>query len=112
MRFVLACRGCCCGTTKHPDVDHDAQLSALREVARVEVTGCLGPCRQSNVLAVVDLDTRAQTWFERVLTPADTEAVRSWLAGTGDRPEHLVFEPLAADADRARFRAVMRRRDP
>lgn len=109
MQLVLACRGCCCGTSKHPGVDHDAQLDALRAVATVEVTRCLGPCGQSNVLAVVDLETREQTWFERVLAPADTEAVRSWLAGDGERPEHLVFDALESDRDRARFRAAMRR---
>ena len=32
---VLVCRGCCCGTEhEHPDVDHDAQVEALRAVAR------------------------------------------------------------------------------
>jgi (2Fe-2S) ferredoxin len=109
MQLVLACRGCCCGTSKHPSTDHDAQLDALRSDARVEVTGCLGPCRQSNVLAVVDVEARTQTWFAGVLTAADTAAVRSWLAGDGPLPEHLVFDADPADRDRARFRAVMRR---
>ncbi len=102
---VLACRGCCCGTTKHPDVDHDAQLDAIQAAVghRLTVTSCLGPCRWSNVIVAVDADTGQQTWFGRVLDPADTEAVAAWLAEpeAAPRPEHLVRHPPRPDRQRA-----------
>jgi hypothetical protein len=116
--IVLACRGCCCGTTKHPDVDHDAQLDALRDAVgdRLEVTPCLGPCRWSNVVAAIDTDTRSQTWFGKVLSDADTTAVVAWLADPHAEPcpGHLVRTPPAPDrlrADRlAHHRDRIRRR--
>lgn len=55
---VTVCRGCCCGDpAKHPDVDHDAQLEALRAMARsgavrLTVSECLGPCEEANVVVV------------------------------------------------------------
>ncbi|MFY1632080.1 hypothetical protein ACN27F_02145 [Solwaraspora sp. WMMB335] len=52
--LVTVCRGCCCGTSrKHPDVDHDGQLRALRASgARVRVVDCLNTCERSNVVVV------------------------------------------------------------
>jgi (2Fe-2S) ferredoxin len=53
---VTVCRGCCCGTDKHPDVDHEAQLATLRTGlagnARVRVSDCLDACERSNVVVV------------------------------------------------------------
>lgn len=103
MTVVLACRGCCCGTNKHPHLDHDAQLKALAAVADVEVTRCLGPCRWSNVLAVIDTDSGTQTWFGKVLTPADTDAVTRWITSPDGRavPAHLQRNPPMVDQVRA-----------
>jgi hypothetical protein len=79
--LALACRGCCCGTTKHPEVDHDAQLRALASTGTaLEVTDCLGPCRWSNVVVAIDQTTGAQTWFAKILTDDDLTAVARWLA--------------------------------
>lgn len=54
---VVVCRGGDCGSRrKHPDTDHQAQLSALRELAgadaRVLVSKCLDACEHSNVVVV------------------------------------------------------------
>ena len=54
---VLVCLGCCCGTAaKHSDVDHDAQLDALRAAlpdgGRLWTVDCVGPCESSNVVVV------------------------------------------------------------
>lgn len=50
------CRGCCCGTTKVPGVDHAAQLARLREElrgqAQVRVSECLDMCDYANVAVV------------------------------------------------------------
>lgn len=104
MNVLLVCRGCCCGTTKHAHVDHEAQLFELsRAGARVEVTGCLGTCRWSNVIAAVDPESGEQVWFAKVLDRADTAAVADWLAdpNTSPRPDHLVREPGWPQRERA-----------
>ncbi|MFJ8958043.1 hypothetical protein ACIRG5_01580 [Lentzea sp. NPDC102401] len=51
---ITVCRGCCCGTErKHPEVDHDRQLQALRaKLADVRVADCLDACEVSNVVVV------------------------------------------------------------
>ena len=55
---MWVCRGCCCGTkAEHPGVDHRGLEKALRAGAqraglRYEVTGCLGPCKQGNLVVV------------------------------------------------------------
>lgn len=76
---VLLCRDCCCGTTrKHPDVDHDAQESVLRDAAlasggKLIRTRCLGVCERSNVVVV---KTPQQTlWFGDTLSPERTERI-------------------------------------
>lgn len=51
---ITVCRGCCCGTErKHPEVDHERQLQALRaKLADVRVADCLDACEVSNVVVV------------------------------------------------------------
>jgi len=54
---LTVCRDCCCGSLdKHPDVDHDGQVTALRAAAadrhRIRVAECLGVCERSNVVVV------------------------------------------------------------
>lgn len=106
MTILLACRGCCCGTGKHPDVDHDTQLSALADAIGddgLEITPCLGPCRWSNVYVAVEAELDRQVWFGKVLDPADTAALATWLRDS-DRwpvPQHLVRFPPSPDRARA-----------
>ena len=82
---VWVCRGCCCGTkSKHPGIDHKELERAARRGAaaagvRYDVTDCLGPCGQGNIVVV----RRAGTirWFRRVNDLALTKAVLSTAAG-------------------------------
>lgn len=93
---VLVCRGCCCGTNKHADVDHDRQLALLRAAAaagRVElrVTECLGPCGSSNLMALWHGDG-SRSWLGEILSAESTGTLAKWLAAGGaaaDRPEAL-----------------------
>ena len=89
---VWVCRGCCCGTkSKHPGVDHKALERAARSGAaeagvRYDVTDCLGPCGQGNVVVVRSAGTTR--WFRRVNDLATTQAVLSMAAGA-DLPAEL-----------------------
>jgi (2Fe-2S) ferredoxin len=53
---VTVCRGCCCGTTKVPHLDHATQLADLRTtlagVAMVRRTDCLDACEHANVIVI------------------------------------------------------------
>ncbi len=86
------CRGCCCGTPrKHPDVDHDAQLRALRSrlgAGAVRTADCLGPCGDSNVLVVLPSGTGRRAggrpaWLGFVLSDAAVDDVVTWLGAGG-----------------------------
>lgn len=101
--LTLACRGCCCGTAKHLDVDHDAHLRALAATGTtLEVTPCLGPCRWSNVIVAIDPRTRHQHWFAKVLTDADLRSVTTWLTNPSTPPpDHLLRRPPRPDRERA-----------
>lgn len=83
---VLVCRGCCCGTSKHSDVDHGSQTDTLRHAlpsdirSRLFESDCLGPCERSNVI-VVSRNGRRR-WFGRVLAAEQTHALADWI-GTG-----------------------------
>lgn len=105
MKVVLACRGCCCGTQKHPDTDHDGQLYALQAAVGdlLKVTSCLGECRWSNLVVAIDPATGEQNWFGRVLTQADTASLIEWLGDPESRPlpRRLVRIPDAGDRERA-----------
>lgn len=87
---VLVRRGCCCGTDKHPEVDHPAQVAALRDAlppdgrSRLWEVDCLGPCERSNVVVVRAAGTR--TWFGGVLDSDDTGALAGWIAGGAATP--------------------------
>lgn len=82
---MLLCRGCCCGTTKHPLVDHDHQARRLEDAVRAQGTGrlhrvdCLGPCERSNVVVVRRGATRH--WFGDVLDAPVTDALAQWIRG-------------------------------
>jgi hypothetical protein len=108
--LTLACRGCCCGTSKHPDVDHDDHLRRLRAACPdLEITGCLGPCRWSNVVVAID-EQGTQHWFAKVLSDSDLAAVLGWLADpSGPCPAHLERIPLKPDHERAAHIGALRR---
>lgn len=110
---VTVCRGCCCGTDKHADVDHSGQLRQLLEGlgphCRVRTTGCLDSCDFSNVM-VVQPSARGRalggrpTWLKRMLTRALTEAVISWVnaggPGIAEPPAILLEHRLAPGRQR------------
>jgi hypothetical protein len=91
----LVCRGCCCGTSrKHPTVDHDTQVEALRAAAEgqgsVTVVDCLGRCDRSNVV-VVKRARQRPLWIGPLLDETSTDALGSWLrAGASDPPPPTV----------------------
>ena len=100
---LTVCRGCCCGTAeKHPGIDHERQLRALREgvgAGNVSVANCLDSCDYSNVVVVRPApSTRAQgarpVWFGGVLTEEATQDILMWIAaggpGRADMPDGLV----------------------
>lgn len=78
---------------KHPDVDHRVQLDRLRDVvadrARIrEVTDCLGPCENSNVIVVTPsrlarLFGGRPTWLGRILDDDAVESLAQWLHAGG-----------------------------
>jgi predicted metal-binding protein len=109
---IAVCRGCCCGTArKHPDVDHDAQVEALRAAvatwpgSRVRTTECLDACDRSNVVVVRELGgrgARRTVWLGGVLSAADTEAlcahvrIRGSLASLSGALAAAAFDPPSA----------------
>lgn len=106
---VTVCRDCCCGTTrKHPDVDHDAQLAALRlgvaGAGRLVVSPCLLACERSNVVVVAPAPAARAAgarpvWLTGVLSPEQTDAVVAWVraGGPGRTPVPALLEPLVGE---------------
>ena len=84
---VWVCRGCCCGTkNKHPGVDHralerTARAGAAAAGARYEVTDCLGPCGQGNIVVVRSGGTTR--WFRRMNDLASTVALMASMGRDG-----------------------------
>jgi len=109
---VTVCRDCCCGTVrKHPEVDHDEQVSLLREgvagFGRVVVSECLLACDRSNVVVVTPArrprDRGARpVWLSSVLSGRQTQAVVDWVrdGGPGRAPVPTVLEPLVGERPR------------
>jgi hypothetical protein len=105
---VTVCRDCCCGTArKHPEVDHDEQVSRLREgvagFGRVVVSQCLLACDRSNVVVVTPARRTASgvrpVWLSGVLSRQQTQAVVDWVrsGGPGGAPVPAVLEPLVGE---------------
>ena len=110
MGALTVCRDCCCGSAeKHPEVDHDAQLAAIRDAVgdrhRVRVSECLSVCERSNVV-VVHPSPAARRGGARLVHLGDVlddglvQAVAGWLdaggPGVAAVPETLaerVFNP-------------------
>ena len=88
---VVVCRGCCCGTEgKHPDLDHAALLSRLRDQAGywTRVSGCLGPCERSNVVVVLPGRQARRSgaqpvWLGWILDDGATDAIAAWARAGG-----------------------------
>ncbi|MFF5228915.1 hypothetical protein [Dactylosporangium sp. NPDC000521] len=89
---MTVCRDCCCGSTgKHPDVDHDAQLAALRSGAgghRVRVSECLSVCERSNVVVVQPSRAARRggarpVYLGDILDHDAADAVGAWLTAGG-----------------------------
>ncbi len=99
---VFVCRGCCCGTDKHPDVDHVRHLAMLHDALApthaVQVTDCLLSCATSNVVVVrpTALGRRhgaRPVWLGHVVTDEQITALISWVdaggPGASPTPPHL-----------------------
>lgn len=108
--LVTVCRDCCCGTlSKHPDLDHDGQLAAVRAgvagCGQVRVSTCLDTCERSNVMVVTPSPAGRRAgarpvWLSGVLDEDMTRLVTEWVQaggpGISDCPELLdlhVFTP-------------------
>ncbi|MFI5932992.1 hypothetical protein [Actinoplanes sp. NPDC051494] len=107
---MTVCRDCCCGdAVKHPGVDHDAQLEAIRAAAgerhRVRVSECLKVCERSNVVVVHPAPAARRggarlVYLGDVLEDHQVSAVMDWIdaggPGVAAVPEVLtgrVFDP-------------------
>jgi (2Fe-2S) ferredoxin len=106
---VTVCRGCCCGTSKHPDVDHAGQVAALRAGVpgggRLRLSDCLDVCERSNVVVVSPSAAGRRAggrpvWLGEVLHADVLDAVLAWVGAGGpgltDPPAdlgHHVFSP-------------------
>ncbi|MET0419330.1 MAG: hypothetical protein ABW022_25235 [Actinoplanes sp.] len=90
---MTVCRDCCCGSaSKHPTVDHDAQLERLRAALapqhRVRTSQCLDACAQSNVMVVHPTPAARRggaqpVWFGLVLDEAIVADVVGWVRAGG-----------------------------
>ena len=90
MFSVLVCRSCCCGRpSKHPGIDHDAQVEAIRRAvmatsnARCRTVDCLDVCSRSNVVVVRDRRPEASElsalWLGDITTDELTASLCTWL---------------------------------
>ncbi|MER7007727.1 hypothetical protein ABT297_32440 [Dactylosporangium sp. NPDC000555] len=88
---LTVCRDCCCGSPdKHPGVDHDALLTALRAADghRVRVSECLSVCERSNVVVVQPSRAGRRrggrpVYLGEVLRDTAVAEVLSWLGAGG-----------------------------
>lgn len=97
---VVVCRGGDCGSRrKHPDVDHTAQLAALRAgtagAATVIPSKCLDACEHSNVIVVMPGDAGSAAgatpvWIGEANDEAMTDDIVEWVRAGGPG---LVPEP-------------------
>ena len=92
---VLVCRGCCCGTAKHPDFDHDGQLDTLR--AAIDTDGCAvlkGFVRRARIADLV-------AECNRVAVHGHRNFNRTNPYFTQDRPDLESHHPLRRFFDRS-----------
>ncbi|MCP3801043.1 (2Fe-2S) ferredoxin domain-containing protein [Allokutzneria sp. A3M-2-11 16] len=97
---LTVCRDCCCGNaTKHPGVDHDAQLARLREIAEatgaaVTVSDCLDVCEHANVVVVHRRGGRPE-WFGFVKGDGVLDDLHEWIKGGGPVPDTLELHRIS-----------------
>jgi len=101
---VTVCRDCCCGSaTKHPQIDHDAQLVQLRTELtaphRVRTSQCLDVCAQANVVVVHPTPAARRAgarpvWFGLVGDPTIVGDLTTWVdaGGPGVAPLPPILE--------------------
>lgn len=93
---VLVCRACCCGRpSKHPGIDHDAQVDAIRDAvtstvgARCRTVDCLDVCSRSNVVVIRDRRPEASglsaLWLGDITSDDLTDALCAWLSAGAHR---------------------------
>ena len=112
---VVLCRGCCCGTDKHPDIDHQRQLDTVAAAvetlpaARMVVADCLNRCDFSNVAVVRHRPAgggkRRTFWLGDMLEETDTAELCRFLTDLSERerdPEGYPV-PLPARLERRRI---------
>ncbi|WP_221330185.1 hypothetical protein [Actinoplanes sp. L3-i22] len=90
---MTVCRDCCCGSaSKHPAVDHDAQIDRLRAKLgpghRIRTSDCLDVCAQSNAVVVQPApqarrDGARPVWFGLVLDDVVLDDIAGWVAAGG-----------------------------
>ncbi|PIM70262.1 hypothetical protein CTU88_23840 [Streptomyces sp. JV178] len=85
---VVVCRDCCCGTSKLPGVDHEAQTARLRQTVPTRVSTCLDVCDQANVVvvqpsAVARAVGARPVWLGLVNDPDATEDIVAWVRAGG-----------------------------
>jgi hypothetical protein len=115
---LVVCRGCCCGTDKHPDVDSAAHLAEIHETAaalpntRVLVADCLNRCDFSNVVAVRHRPAQGKPrtlWLGGMLEDADISTLRTFVGelAAPDKPTadtaHPTPLPLPPTLERRRI---------
>lgn len=99
---VWVCRGCCCGTRKkHPGIDHAALEKQARRGskalgARYQVTDCLGPCGQGNI--VVTRTAGRVRWWRKMNDVDTTQELLEHLREGGDLPAALERHQLPRKA--------------
>lgn len=87
---LVVCRGGDCGSRrKHPELDHGAQLDAVRaavdpSLAEVVPSKCLDACEHSNVFVVMPGEAgrvagATPVWIGEVNDPAVTHDITSWV---------------------------------
>ncbi|MFF2848859.1 (2Fe-2S) ferredoxin domain-containing protein [Streptomyces sp. NPDC058001] len=99
---VTVCRGCCCGTSKVPYLDHEAQMSDLRSllagVAMVRRTDCLDVCERANVIVIQPSPEGRRAggrpvWLGQVNAPEAAADITTWVKnggpGLADPPDIL-----------------------
>lgn len=104
---VVVCRGGDCGSRrKHPELDHGAQLDAVRtavDPSRAEVvpSKCLDACEHSNVFVVVPgaagiVAGTTPVWIGEVNDQAVTDDITAWVnaGGPGVAPAPALVDIL------------------
>lgn len=85
---ILLCRGCCCGKTERgfPPVPVDTIKAYWREhklnrFVQLTVSGCLGPCDQTNVVLIITPER--QIWLGGLSRDQEYQALGDWARDCG-----------------------------